>query len=231
MAHWRKSPARRGTIGGRVVATNKPPRIVAELGRPETPAETAARKAATSKTHRENQTMLNLLVALGISLIVVLIIVAVVVRPDAPPAEPVDYQTTAEQVQPQFDETIVSPVLPDGWRANAARVEKGADGISSWYVGFVTPSTNFAAMTQGIDANPTWLAAQLRNGFATGTETIAGITWDVYDRRDAEDPGNLAYALTTTVGASTIVLFGTAPNDEFTVLAEAVAHELEGTTR
>ena len=59
--------------------------IVAELGRPETPEETANRKAERSRLHRSNQTALNLVAALIVCLVVVLLIVLVVVRPD--PAE------------------------------------------------------------------------------------------------------------------------------------------------
>ena len=46
-----------------MVAT-KEPAIVAELGRPETPDETAERKAETSRKHRAGQTTFNLVVAL-----------------------------------------------------------------------------------------------------------------------------------------------------------------------
>lgn len=202
--------------------------IVAELGRPETPQETADRKAATSRKHRENQTALNLIVALGASLAIMLIIVLIVVRPDQAPPAPVDYKAIAAQAQGSTDETLVSPELPDGWNSNSAQLGKGADGVSTWYIGFVTPAEDFAAVSQGIDANPTWLAAQLDNALATGTQTIDGIRWEVYDRRDAEDPGNLEYALASTIGASTIVLFGTAQPDEFETLAAAVVASHEG---
>jgi hypothetical protein len=39
-------------------------RVVAELGRPETPAETAARKAESSRLHRQRQTVNNLVYSL-----------------------------------------------------------------------------------------------------------------------------------------------------------------------
>jgi hypothetical protein len=65
---------------------NRQPRIVAELGRPETPEETAARKAENSRKHRENQTLRNLVFALLSSLAVVLVLVLVVGGPaGAPP--------------------------------------------------------------------------------------------------------------------------------------------------
>jgi hypothetical protein len=203
--------------------------IVAELGRPETPEETAARKAASSKRYRDSKTPINLVIALLASLAIVLVIVVIVVRPAPPAADPIDYTAIAAQVQPDHDATIASPTLPEGWLANAARIQFGADGVAEWYIGFVTPEGDFAAVTQGIDANPTWLAATLRNGFATGTATVDGRTWDVYDRRDAEDIGNLAYAMTTEIDASTIVLFGTASDEEFETLAAAVDASVSAT--
>lgn len=203
------------------------PRIVAELGRPETSQETADRKSASSRRHRENQTMLNLVIALVASLAVVLFIVLVVVRPDQPPAKSVDFAANAAQIQPTIDEPLAVPALPSGWSSNASTFETGADGVTVWYVGLLTPGGQYIGMKQGIEANPSWLATQLKNTIATGTRTVDGIRWDVYDQRDArDDRGNLAYAMTTTIGASTVVLFGTADDTEFEVLATAVAADL-----
>lgn len=196
--------------------------IVAELGRPETPEEAAARRAASSRRYRESKTSINLVVALLASLAIVLVIVVIVVRPSPPPAEPVDYSYVAAQVQPGYDETIADPALPSDWRANSARITSGRDGVAEWYIGFVTPAQDFVALTQGIDANPTWLAAKLDGGLATGTATIDGVVWDIYDRREAEDIGNLAYAMTAVVESGTIVLHGTAGDDEFRTVAAAV---------
>jgi hypothetical protein len=58
----------------------KPPRVVAELGRPETPEETAARKAENSRKHRAKQTINNLVLSLLVSLGLVLVIFLMVPR-------------------------------------------------------------------------------------------------------------------------------------------------------
>jgi hypothetical protein len=200
--------------------------IVAELGRPETAEETAARKAETSRVHRSNQTALNLVAALIVSLLVVLLIVLVVVRPDPEPREPVDFGATAAQAQPTIDTPLVTPELPKGWSANAAKVET-TSGVTSWYIGFITPDTQFIGMRQGIDANESWLAAQLGFSRPDGAVTINGIAWQLYDNRDArDDPGNLAYVMTAEHEASTVVLFGTASDPEFETLAASVSAEL-----
>lgn len=178
-------------------------------------------KAANSRAHRAAQTTRNLVWALVATLLVVLALVLVVVRPDMPPADPIDYATIAAQSQPQADAPLVVPVLPEKWSANRAQL--GADGdVQTWYVGFVTPSTQFIALTQGIAANSTWVDNVLERARPTGAVTIDGTEWTVYDHRDAKDTGNCAYALVTEAGDSTYVLYGTASDDEFALLAQSI---------
>lgn len=201
------------------------PAVVAELGRPETPQETADRKAATSRRHREGQTLFNLVVALVATLVTVLIIVLMVVRPDAAPREPVDYQSVAAETGSATP--LAAPTLPDGWNANAATFELSpADGVTTWYVGFITPDEQFLALRQGVEANPTWLANQVVPAKPAGTREIAGVTWTLYDQRGSQDAGNLAFAMTAEGTTSSFVVFGTASDEEFDVLATALAETI-----
>jgi len=209
----------------------KEPRIVAELGRPETPEETAARKAENSRKHRANQTVINLVLALAASLAIVLVLVLVVVRPTQPPRAAIDYAAVAAQEQPGVDEPLASPTLPPEWTANAATLDTGTDDITTWSIGFITPEDQFIALRQGIDANPAWLANRLDKLSPTGTEVIDGVEWAVYDNRDSRDPGNLAYAMSTTSGLSSFALYGTAETAEFLTLATALGADLEGQAR
>lgn len=207
------------------MTARKPPTVVAELGRPETPEEAAERKARTSRVRRENQTLFNLVIALLASLAVVAVIILVVVRPDAAPPAPVDYRAIAAEADASVP--LAVPDLPSTWTSNSAiYTATASDGVANWYVGFITPKHQFIGMRQGVDANPTWLANQLAAATPTGSTTIAGITWNVYDRRDAKDPGNLAYAMSTVGARSTVAIFGTATPDEFEELAERLAPAL-----
>jgi hypothetical protein len=208
------------------MSRRKEPAIVAELGRPETPEETAERRATDSAKRRANQTLLNLLLATAASLGVVLLLVLVVARPNSAPPRSIDYAAVAAEAQTGTTERLISPTLPNDWMANDARFERRAT-VLTWYIGFITPDTQFIAMNQGIDANETWQATVLDGVAQTGTVTIAGRTWDVFDHRDASDPGNLAYAIATKSGRSTIVLHGTASTRDFTLLAAAVVAEPE----
>lgn len=204
---------------------SKQPAIVAELGRPETPDETAARRAENSRKHRANQSLVNLIAALVATLGIVLVIVLVVVRPSQPLPAPVDYATIAADAQGGADAALIVPRLPDGWAANDARLDT-VSGVDTWYIGFVTPAQQFIAIDQGIDANPSWQAALLQNGPKTGETTIDGVTWQVYDNRSADKPGNLAYALATTVGTSTVLLYGTADDTEFETIATSISADV-----
>lgn len=199
--------------------------IVAELGRAETPDEAADRRAASSKEHREGQTVLNLVIALVASLVIVGVIVLAVVRPNPAPAAPVDYVSIAQQAQPAFGATVVAPPLPSGWNANRAQLDDSAT-VPTWGVGFVTPHNSYLAITEAVKADPTWVADAVAQTAPAGTTTIDGVTWTVYDRRAQGELDNVAYALVTTSGDATIVLSGTADDDEFRTLAAAVADQL-----
>lgn len=207
----------------------RPPRVVAELGRPETPEETAARKAEDSRNHRQRQTLRNLLLALGASLLVVLVIVLLVPRSDTPIEPDIDVAAVAEQAQIAIDAPLAVPELPEGWRANAAEIRtSAADGVTAWYVGYLTPSDEYIGVYQGVEANPTWVAGLLARTLATGTTTIDGIEYTVYDNRESSDDiGNARYALTTETGGTTFVLLGTASPEEFETLASAITPTIE----
>jgi len=200
--------------------------IVAELGRPETPEETWARKDAARRSRREHQTAFNLVLALIASLGIVLFLVLVVVRPDQTVDRSVDYQQIASQAKVPGVE-LAAPDLPKGFSSNRADFQDGSsDQVRVWTVGLVTPDRQYIGLQQGIDANASWVSNQLDQRPATGVRTIAGTKWTVYDRRDeGKDAGNHAYSLVTTIDRNTIVLSGTADDDSFETVAKAVTEQ------
>ncbi|MGV8877127.1 MAG: DUF4245 domain-containing protein [Rhodoglobus sp.] len=213
------------------MAKNTDPRIVAELGRPETPNETFARKAETSRKHRANQTLFNLVVATAASLGIVLFLVLVVVRPSTEVPRTADYMSIAADSQVNASEPLLAPPLPGDWYANSARLST-TSAVLTWYVGFVTPSTSsssaqFVALEQGIGANDTWLAIVTDGALATDAMTVSGIDWTIYDRRSSPDTGNYAYSMVAEIGGSTVVLHGTATQEDFELVASAIATEAE----
>jgi hypothetical protein len=149
-----------------------------------------------------------------------MLLVVVVVRPNPAPAPAIDFAQIASDADAGVP--LVVPVLPPGWSANAARFEP-RDEVATWYIGLITPSTQFIALNQGVDANPTWLDSVLDGVAETGSTTIDGIRWTIHDNRSGDEPGNHAYALAAELDGSTIVLHGTAPDEEFALLAASIA--------
>jgi hypothetical protein len=201
----------------------RPGRVVAELGRPETPDETAARKADTSRAHRENQTTRNLIFAIIASLAIVLIIALVVVRPQNNLVTPVNYLTAAAQAQPTVSTTLAAPALPSGWHSNDAELKQGVGSATTWYVGLITPKQQFIAIEEGIKTSDTWFGSLLGTAQATGHVTIAGVRWTIYNQRSSSNAGNFQYSLTTTINKQNYVLHGSADKAEFAILATALA--------
>lgn len=206
----------------------KGPKIVAGLGRPETPAETQARKAENSRLYVQRKTVNNLVLSLLATVGLVAVIFFVVPRPNVTPNWQVDYVALSEQAALSMSGTLITPQMPSGWAANAAEVRSSAaDGVTSWYIGFITPSNEFIGYQEALVANPTWVANTLKGNAPTGSRTIGTQVWTEYDYRSMEDAKNLAYALVTVNGDSTFVLYGTANDAEFTALAEKISTQIE----
>jgi hypothetical protein len=205
------------------MSRQRPPAIVAELGRPETPEEYAARKAEASRLRRSRQTLTNLWLSILASLGVLLALVLVVPRGDAKFAPHVDYVAVAKEAQGGVDVPLAVPKLGAGWRSNSAELRDGADGVRSWYVGLLTPHDDYLGFSQGIDANESWLAAVLNDSRADSTERIGGLEWTVYDNRDTGAKGNVEYALATTTAEGVYAVDGTADPAAAKTLAAAVA--------
>ena len=199
--------------------TAKPRPIVAELGRPETPQEEAARRAENSRLYRQRKTVNNLVYSMLVTLGVVAIIYFAVPRGDAPVAWQVDYVTIGQQVQSTTTEHLVVPAMPTDWQANAAEIRTGADGVTEWRIGFVTPSQNFIGYEQAFGGNASWVSSRMESTAPVSTVDIDGVIWDVYDNGSA---GNNSYALTSTIDGVTYLLRGKADANEFAQLASVV---------
>lgn len=210
--------------------SNKPPAVVAELGRPETAEETAERRAQNSRDHRNRQTVNNLVYSLLATVGLVLVIVLIVPRGTPAGSNPnVDYKTVASQAQGSEPDRLVVPELPSGWTSNNAQLQtKTPDNVDSWLIGLISPKKQYIAVDQGFKANDSWVAEQVNKSLAKGTTTIDGVTWDVYDNRNSgTDNNDVDYALVAAAGHSTIVLFGTADDAEFRTVARSLADQIQ----
>ena len=203
-------------------------RVVAELGRPETPDETAARKAESSRVYRSSQTTRNLVAALLATLAVVVIIVFAVPRGTPPDTGPIDVAAAAERVSTADGRLAIAPAAPDEWAATRAAID--ADGaVRTWTVVFAPTREEipgFVRVAQGFDADAAWPARVFGGAAPTDSVTIDGVVWDRYEL-DPEDSGNITAALATTAGADTVLVYGTADDADLEHVAASVAGQLE----
>ena len=201
------------------------PRVVAELGRPETAEETADRKAEFSRAYRASQNSRNLAAALLATLVVVLIIVFAVPRGSLPEREPIDVSAIAEDVSAAEKRPVIAPAVPKAWIANSARIE--GDSVRAWTIVYVPDeASGFLRVAQGFDADPAWTTRVLKGADADGTVTIDGVVWDVYDIPDPSRAGNVSFALSTQAGSDTVLVYGSTDEKTAKIAAAALADQV-----
>lgn len=200
------------------------PRVVAELGRPETPDETAARRAESSRVHRQAQNTRNLVAALLVTLGVVAVIIFAVPRGTPPAAEPIDVAAVAEGIAEVEGHGIVAPEVPEEWRVNSARLE--GDSPRTFTVVYA-PEQGFIRVVQGFEADQGWPSRVLRGADADGTVTIDGVTWTRYDIPDPERAGNVSAALSTPAGDDIVMIYGMASDEILEEAARGVASQVK----
>lgn len=195
-------------------------RIVAELGRPETPDETAARKAESSRVYRSSQTFRNLIAAILATLAVVAVVVFGVPRGEPAGAPAIDVAAESAALEQTLGRTVLVPEL-EGWRVNAASVE--GDSVDAWTVLYVTADDpGFVRVAQAFDADETWPLQVLSGNEPDGSVTVGGIEWDEYRISDPERAGNISYALGTAAGTDRVLVYGTTTPDVAAQAAEAL---------
>jgi len=201
------------------------PRVVAELGRPETPEEAAERKAAHSAAYRSSQNVRNLIAALIVTLGVVLVVVFAVPRGTPAPQDDIDVAALAERISASEGRTLVVPGVPDEWRVNVARVE--GDTTRAWTIVYVPgEEQGFVRVAQGFDADPAWTTRVLRGADADETVTLDGVEWTRYDIADPEAAGNVTRALSAEAGADVVLVYGNAPDADIERTAESVSGQV-----
>ncbi|SIT71383.1 DUF4245 domain-containing protein [Microbacterium sp. RU33B] len=201
------------------------PRVVAELGRPETPDETAARKAESSRVYRSSQSFRNLIAALIATLAIVLVVVFIVPRGQPAPRDPIDVAAAAERVADAQGRTAIVPEVPSGWIVNRASVE--GDSVSAWTIIYV-PGEELGVVTiaQGFDADAAWSTRVLSGAGVTDVVTIDGIEWNEYAISDPARAKNITAALSTQAGADTILVYGATDRASLEAAAASVADQV-----
>ncbi len=206
---------------------NKPAPIVAELGRPETPDETAARKAASSKAYRGSQTLRNLIAALLVTVAVVAVIIFAVPRGEPVTAEKIDVAGIAAGVESTMDSPAIVPELDDFWRVNAAELQSGATVV--WEITLAPAADDergFIKVAQAFDADSSWAPQRLNGNAPTDEIRIGGLDWDVYRLGDAGANANVSYAIGTQAGDDYVLLYGSRSASSTADLAESLVPQI-----
>ncbi|MDQ1178350.1 DUF4245 family protein [Microbacterium sp. 20-116] len=202
-------------------------RVVAHLGRPETPQEAADRKAESSRRYRSSKTFRNLIAALIVTVGVVLIVVAAVPRGEPAPRPDIDVSALASEMQSDLGRPVLSPSLGDGWRVNQASTE-GVGGTEAWTMVYVrSGESGFLRVAQGFEADETWVAQVLDGTRSTETTEIDGITWNVYRPSNPSGTGNIDYALATPAGPDYVLVYGDAAPETAALAASSVTSQIE----
>jgi hypothetical protein len=201
------------------------PRIVAELGRPETPEETASRKAESSRIYRSSQNTRNLVAALLVTLAVVAVIVFAVPRGAPPAADPIDVAAVAQSISSAEGRTVLVPEVPEEWLVNRASIE--GDSTAAWTIVYVPDeSSGFLRIAQGFDADPAWTTRVLTGASVDGTVTIGGVEWDSYSIPNPSRAGNVSAALSTQAGDDIVLVYGSTDDATLELAAASVADQI-----
>lgn len=188
--------------------------VVAELGRPETPEETAARKAEFSKNYRNSQSFRNLIAALIATVVVLAVIVLMVPRGTPTPAEQPDSVAIAAKLSETAGRTVFAVrELPADWQTNSAA--PGKDGSVGYYRAVYSPDKDsktpgFVNLEQAFNADADRAAVLLPGLVAESAVTIDGWEWTEYTVSDSTKSKNVSYALGTQLGDDYVLVYGNA---------------------
>lgn len=212
------------------MAKQKRPNIVAELGRPETAAETAARKAEGTRLYKSRKTVNNLVFSLLVTVAVVFVIYLMVPREAGDFADrSVDVAHAAETAGADY--SLAVPDVPGTWKAKQASLTVDS-GVTYWQILYTTENEAFASVVQAYtaDGEPVpakWIAGKLEEQDPTGTDQLGGIDWKVYDHQDRKaNEVNMRFGLEGVVGTNSVLVYGTDDEATIRVLATQVADSL-----
>jgi hypothetical protein len=167
---------------------------------------------------RARQTLINLMLALGVSVGLLLTFMMIVPRDDSNLIKPVDYTSIAADVRSSTGIDVLAPAtIPDGWWANNARWrDTTGDGVNYWFIGFVGPKNQFVGITQAFGTNPTWLALKtVEHEIVSESTPSEGSTLTEYRGRADNKSGEKLWIYKTADTNNAIIVDGTASREEF----------------
>lgn len=195
-----------------VTATDATTGAAADAGGP-------APAASPAGDRMERFTPANMIRSLLPLLVVSLVIVGVTALRQNPedPVREVDPTSAQRTVAERADYELLVPTdLPEGWRPTSVRTNAGsvqAGDPVTLEIGWLTPEEEYAGYVVSDDLAAAAVADVLQGATADGSEQVSGQTWERLDTLRGE------MALTRTADGATLVVTGSAPEEELTTLA------------
>jgi hypothetical protein len=164
--------------------------------------------------------MVRSLLPLVLGCLVVVGITAVRQNPDDPVRE-VDTSSAERAVSELAGYSLLVPRgLADDWRPTSVRTDAGQASIGdpvTLQIGWLTPEEEFAEYVVSDDQDATALTDVLDDATPDGTQQVGGDAWERVTTARGET------ALTRTDGTATLVVTGSASDDELGTLAGSLA--------
>lgn len=147
--------------------------------------ERPVNQAALKRLRRYS--MLNMVYSLLAVFALTFVVWALIPNPDEPQRPVVEIQMASSHAATESDWPVWTPeaaVGPD-WDPNFAHF-RSVDAQPTWQVGLITPSEEYAEISQTADPSPDWLAARTAQaGEESGTRTVTGPdgpqAWTAYE--------------------------------------------------
>jgi len=190
---------------------------IGHQGQPSTaPTEAPAPPAVDRMARFTAANMIRSLLPLVLGCLLVVGITAVRQNPDDPIRE-VD-TTSAERAVSELASypLLVPRGLSDDWRPTSVRTDAGTASAGdpvTLQIGWYTPGEEFAQYVVSDDAEAAALTDVLTDATQEGSRQVDGATWQQLTTTRGET------ALTRTEGTATLVVTGSASDDELTTLA------------
>lgn len=194
-----------------------------------TTAQVVGSAAARSEEHRRTSMSTrprDMLISMTVIVGIVCLFLLIVPRPNQVQTRDIDVASAVLGATADLGFTPVNPEpgLSEGWTARAAGIEAGTtDGISTWQVTFTTPTGTYAGVQQAANATKAWVARQVTDGAAAGTEVVGGLTWTI---RSRQDRGITSLVHRGDDGVTTVVT-GTANSEQMDAFTAVVAQRLK----
>lgn len=167
---------------------------------------------------RMRQTIGDMVRSMAVVLAVVAVIVLFTLRPHPDPVKVVPTAPVVAVAAAAGAFPVSEPTnLPDGWRATSARWEptQASGDAPVLHLGYVTPSEQYAQVTQSTASSDRYLAEQTDKALATGSKDIAGTVWQTYERKARR-------SLVHSSGGVQTIVSGSAPWEELAILAASL---------